>query len=171
MVHKKDKPTGTEIEAEELQYVDDIVIDDELEEDETSFERETMDYDFNVEKDYNTEEIIMPAKQLNDSISFDSIKLLFPLTEAEYVGFKVDRSYFFRSNNPEKPTTKNEDMLHLVAVEKRVSTMELSKKEEDYADKSMAYEYAKIKYPNAKPFFDYCGNLSMCNDIIIEYIL
>lgn len=161
MVHKKDKPTGTEIEAEELQYVDDIVIDDELEEDETSFERETMDYDFNVEKDYNTEEIIMPAKQLNDSISFDSIKLLFPLTEAEYVGFKVDRSYFFRSNNPEKPTTKNEDMLHLVAVEKRVSTMELSKKEEDYADKSMAYEYAKTKYPNAKPFFDYCQRLGV----------
>ena len=161
MVHKKDKPTGTEIEAEELQYVDDIVIDDELEEDETSFERETMDYDFNVEKDYNTEEIIMPAKQLNDSISFDSIKLLFPLTEAEYVGFKVDRSYFFRSNNPEKPTTKNEDMLHLVAVEKRVSTMELSKKEEDYADKSMAYEYAKTKYPNAKPFFDFCQRLGI----------
>lgn len=161
MVHKKDKPTGTEIEAEELQYVDDIVIDDELEEDETSFERETMDYDFNVEKDYNTEEIIMPAKQLNDSISFDSIKLLFPLTEAEYVGFEVDRSHFFRSNNPEKPTTQQEDMLHLVAVEKRVSTMELSKKEEDYADKSMAYEYAKIKYPNAKPFFDYCQRLGV----------
>lgn len=161
MVNKKHKPTEVEIEAKELQYVDDITLEDELEELETSFDRETLDYDFDTEKDYNAEEVIMPAKQLNDSISFDSIKLLLPLTEAEYVGFEVDRSYFFRSNNPEKPTTKQEDMLHLVAVEKRVSTMKLSKREEDYADKSMAYEYAKMKYPNAKPFFNYCQRLGV----------
>ena len=162
---KQNKLTKAEIERlrQEDEFIKNLSLEDDeqSEEPETSFERETMDYDFEVEKDYNIKEIIMPAKQLNDSISFDSIKLLFPLTEAEYVGFEVDRSYFFRSNNPEKPTTQQEDMLHLVAVEKRVSTMELSKKEEDYADKSMAYEYAKMKYPNAKPFFDYCQRLGV----------
>ena len=162
---KQNKLTKAEIERirQEDEFIKNLSLEDDeqSEEPETSFERETMDYDFEVEKDYNIKEIIMPAKQLNDSISFDSIKILFPLAEAEYVGFEVDRSHFFRSNNPEKPTTQQEDMLHLVAVEKRVSTMELSKKEEDYADKSMAYEYAKIKYPNAKPFFDYCQRLGV----------
>ena len=162
---KQNKLTKAEIERirQEDEFIKNLSLEDDeqSEEPETSFERETMDYDFEVEKDYKIKEIIMPAKQLNNSISFDSIKILFPLAEAEYVGFEVDRSHFFRSNNPEKPTTKNEDMLHLVAVEKRVSTMELSKKEEDYADKSMAYEYAKTKYPNAKPFFDYCQRLGV----------
>lgn len=162
MVHKKDKPTGTEIEAEELQYVDDIVIDDELEEDETSFERETMDYDFDVEDDYNTDKVIMSATQLNDCISFDSIKLLLPLTEAEYVGFEVKRMRFFRTQTPQIPTSKNEDMLHLLGTaEKQVGTMVLSEREEKYADKSMIYEYAKMKYPNAKPFFDFCQKLGI----------
>lgn len=162
---KQNKLTKAEIERirQEDEFIKNLSLEDDeqSEEPETSFERETMDYDFEVEKDYKIKEIIMPAKQLNNSISFDSIKILFPLAEAEYVGFEVDRSHFFRSNNPEKPTTQQEDMLHLVAVEKRVSTMELSKKEEDYADKSMAYEYAKMKYPNAKPFFDFCQRLGI----------
>lgn len=165
MAHKKNhKLTEAEIEAL-LQEDDfsDITLDDELEEEqETSFDRETYDYDFDVEDDYNTDEVIMPATQLNDCISFDSIKLLLPLTEAEYVGFEVERNRFFRSQSPQIPTTKNEDMLTLLGTaEKQVGTMVLSKREENYADKSMIYEYAKMKYPNAKPFFDFCQRLGI----------
>lgn len=151
-----------------LSLEDDDNLDDELEL-ETSFDRETFDYDYDVETNYSLEEEIKPVRQLNNCISFDAIKLLLPLTEAEYVGFKVERSRFFRSIYPNKPTKENEDMLHLVGTtDNPVRTMELTKEEENYVDKSMEYEYAKIKYPNAKPFFDYChrlgvGHMYFCN--------
>lgn len=136
--------------------------DESTEEHETSFDRETYDYDYVVENDYNPDEEIMPATQLNDGISFDSIKLRLPLTEAEYVGFEVEREYFFRSPIPERPTSEKEDRLHLLGVaEKQVTTMKLTTGEENFNDKSMAFEYAKTKYPNAKPFFDYCKRLGV----------
>lgn len=162
--HKNHKLTEAEIEA--LLLEDDSnndTLEDELDDElETSFDRETQDFDFDVEDNYNKDEVIRPAIQLNDCISFDSIKLLLPLKEAEYVGFEVERGCFFRTQSPQIPTTKNEDMLHLLGIaEKQVGTMVLSEREENYADKSMAYEYAKIKYPNAKPFFDYCQRLGI----------
>lgn len=137
--------------------------DDELiAEQENSFDRETYDYDFDVEDNYSKDEVIMSATQLNDCISFDSIKLLLPLTEAEYVEFEVERKCFFRTQSPQIPTSKNEDMLHLLRVaEKQIETMVLSESEENYSDKSMMYEYAKMKYPNAKPFFNFCQRLGV----------
>lgn len=166
MTKMKRKQKQTKAENEALLQEDDcsdITLYDELEEvKETSFDRETYDYDFDVEDDYSKDEVIIPATQLNDCISFDSIKLLLPLTEAEYVEFEVERNYFFRSQTPERPTTKNEDMLHLLGVaEKQVGTMVLSEREENYTDKSMEFEYAKMKYPNAKPFFDFCRRLGV----------
>ena len=67
MAHKKNHKL-TEAEIEVLLQEDDcndITLDDELEEEqETSFDRETYDYDFDVEDDYNTDKVIMPATQL-----------------------------------------------------------------------------------------------------------
>lgn len=77
MKNSRDKNKLTEEEIEVLlqkEDFSDITLDDELEEEQdTSFDRETYDYDFNVEADYNAKEVIMPARQLNDCISFDSI--------------------------------------------------------------------------------------------------
>lgn len=160
---KKNKLTEAEIEA--MLQEDDISdiklfdegLDDEIEEDETSFDRETYDYDYEVENDYSIDEKVQPATQLNDCISFDSIKLILPLIEAEYVDFDIRRDIFFRCSQPEKPTTEKENKANLLyQTENPVSTIELTEEEEAYSNKSMIYEYAKVKYPNAKPFFDYC---------------
>ena len=145
-------------------YVDDITLNDEtedLEEIETSFDRETQDFDYDVETDYSEDEEIRKAKQLKDCLSFDSIKLLLPLKYAEEVEFDLERNRFFRSLTPERPPKKKEDMLHLIGLdaENPVRTMELTTKEKNYTDKSMEYEYAKMKYPNAKPFYDYVRRL------------
>lgn len=162
---KKHKLTAAKIKAqrEEDELITNLFLDDEPEDEmKTSFSRETQDYDFEREVDYSIKEVVKPVKQLNNCISFDSIKLIFPLTEAEYVGFNVERSRFFRSTTPEKPTSHKEDMLNLLGTaENQVSTMELSDREKNYSDKSMEFEYAKIKYPNAKPFFDYCKRLGV----------
>ncbi len=160
----------TEAEIEAMLQEDDISdiklfdegLDDEIEELETSFDRETYDYDYEVEDDYSIDEEVQPATQLNDCISFDAIKLILPLTEAEYVEFDVRRDCFFRNPHPETPTTGKEDIKTLVEqAENPVRTMELTDKEEAYSDKSMEFEYAKVKYPNAKPFFDYCTRLGV----------
>ena len=163
---KQNKLTKSEIERlrQENDFVKKLSLEDDeqSEELETSFDRETEDYDFDVEDYYNSDEVIEPAEQLNDNISFDSIKLLLPLTEAEYTGFTVERSKFFRCAYPDKATKQDEDMLHLLGVaENPARTMELTEAEESYSDKSMEYEYAKVKYPNAKPFFDYCARLGV----------
>lgn len=151
----------TEAELEALMAEDDLsdltLDDDKQEEQETSFNRETFENNYDVEDDYNINEVTGHAIQLNNSISFDSIKLMLPLTEAEFVEFDVRRDAFFRCSHPEKPTTVKEDRANLIyQAENPVRTIELTKEEEDYADKSMIYEYAKKKYPNSKPFFDYC---------------
>ncbi len=159
--HKLLSKTSSRIDED---FVDDITLenDEALEEPETSFDRETEDYDFDVEDYYNSDDVIEHTEQLNDSISFDSIKLLLPLTQAEYVGFTVERSKFFRSPYPDKATKQDEDMLHLLGTaENPVRTMELTEAEENYSDKSMEYEYTRVKYPNAKPFFDYCARLGV----------
>ena len=78
----------TEAEIEAMLQEDDISdiklfdegLDDEIEELETSFDRETYDYDYEVEDDYSIDEEVQPATQLNDCISFDAIKLILPLT-------------------------------------------------------------------------------------------
>lgn len=162
---KTHKLTAAEIEAlrQDEEFIANLTLDDESEnEPETSFDREIYDYDYEREDDCSNDETIKPVKQLNDSVSFDSIKLLLPLTEAEYVGFNVERGRFFRSTTPEKHTKEKENMLNLIWVaEKKVATMELSQREENYSDKSMEFEYAKVKYPNAKPFFDYCRRLGV----------
>ena len=163
---KQNKLTKAEIERirQEDEFIKNLSLEDDeqSEEPKTSFDRETEDYDFDVEDYYNSDEVIEAAEQLNDNISFDSIKLLLPLTEAEYTGFTVDRSKFFRSAYPDKATKQDEDMLHLQGVaENPIRTMELTEAEENYSDKSMEYEYARMKYPNAKPFFDYCQRLGV----------
>ncbi|MCM1265960.1 MAG: hypothetical protein NC200_07150 [Candidatus Gastranaerophilales bacterium] len=162
---KTHKLTAAEIEElrQDEEFIANLTLDDEPKNEfETSFDREIYDYDYEREDDYSNDEIIKSVKQLNNSISFDSIKLLLPLVEAEYVGFNVERDCFFRSTTPEKPTKEKEDMLNLVGVaKKKIATMKLSKREEDYSDKSMEFEYAKTKYPNAKPFFDYCCRLGV----------
>lgn len=139
---------------EEIDY---ISLDDEDEEsNDNSFKRESYDYDFDKDQGYSKDEELKASTQLNDIISFDSIKLLLPLTLAEKVGFEVERDKFFRCSNSERPATQLENMNNLVgAAEKPVQTMVLNTREETYADKSMEYEYAKTKYPNAKPFFDF----------------
>lgn len=112
MAKMKRKQKQTKVEIEKLRQKNEFIAnlsleDDELrEEQENSFDREIYDYDFDVEDNYSKDEVIMSATQLNDCISFDSIKLLLPLTEAEYVEFEVERKCFFRTQSPQIPTLK-----------------------------------------------------------------
>lgn len=164
MVKKQRNMCDELLNQQEEEFIANLSLeDDELrEEQENSFCKETYDYDYDVETDYDPEKENISATQLNDCISFDSIKLRLPLIEAEYVGFEVERGCFFRSSVPERPTAEKEDMLHLLGTtDNQVPTMKLGKKEKRFDDKSMAFEYAKTKYPNAKPFYDYCRRLGI----------
>lgn len=82
--------------------------------------------------------------------------MIFPLTEAEEAEFNVCRNFFFRSSKPQIPATQTEYRnTLLVQADNPVKTMELAIEEQGYADKSMAFVYAKKKYPNSKLFYDY----------------
>ena len=117
---------------------------------------EVQDYDFEQEPRMDLSNLVVPqVKQIPEILSFDYLKLLFPLTRADEAKLTFNRKAFMRTLCPKIPATHNETYDQLVKYAEGIPTMtmELNPKEEAFTDLSMEYEYAKVHYPNAKPFY------------------
>ena len=118
--------------------------------------KEVQDYDFAQEPRTDLSKLIVPhVEQIPEMLSFDYLKLVFPLTKADVAKLTFNRKAFMRSNSPQIPATHNETYERLVKYAEGIPTMtmELTEKEEAFTDLSMEYEYARMHYPNAKPFY------------------
>lgn len=119
--------------------------------------KEVQDYDFAQEPRTDLSKITVPqAVQLQEMLSFDYLKLRFPLICAEDAEIKFNRKAFMRSSIPQSQATQNETFEQLVenAAGVTTQTMELMPEEEAFSDKRMTFEYAKKKYPDVKPFYE-----------------
>lgn len=141
-----------EYDIEDLEDLDDIVAYDNS--------RETYDYNYTRED----EDRVIPelhldsVQQQSDFIGYDYIKLCLPLIYANEVGFTVAREKFFRTSKPHIPATKDETILCLYSEEKSYTRMLLTQREQDVLNantyESQPYREARLRFPNAKPFFD-----------------
>ncbi|MBR6098632.1 hypothetical protein IKP85_02685 [bacterium] len=119
-------------------------------------------YDFNFEREDLDKKIpevnIDSVRQQSSVISFDFIKLLFPLTYSREARFSVNRHCFFRTNKPRIPARSDESILVMYAEEKHYQKMILTDNErrklktEEYENDSL--KRAKLIFPNAKPFYN-----------------
>ena len=122
--------------------------------------KETSDFNFQRED----KDRIIPdlgrnrIEQHTDKISFDYLKLKFPLIYADEANFNVNYYSFFRSGTPHIPALHHETMAMLYSESHPYRQMTLTEDEQKILDlgtyEDQIYRRAKLRFPNAKPFFD-----------------
>ena len=122
--------------------------------------KETSDFNFQREdKDRIIPELgLHLTEQQTDTISYDYLKLKFPLIYANEANFNVNSNLFFRSGTPHIPAQRHETMAMLYSESHPYRQMTPTEDEQELLNSGMyedqIYRRAKLKFPNAKPFFD-----------------
>lgn len=121
-------------------------------------------------KDYNFERETPPPQipeirnnivsQQKRNISFDYLKLRLPGIYADETQLEVETDLFFRSSKPEIPATRLETSVRLYNEENPARQMTLSEEEEKRLNflENQEFRKAKLRFPNAKPFYDTKNN-------------
>ena len=122
--------------------------------------KETSDFNFQREdKDRIIPELgLHLTEQQTDTISYDYLKLKFPLIHANEANFNVNSHLFFRSGTPHIPTQRHETMAMLYSESYPYRQMTPTEEEQELLNsgtyEDQIYRRAKLRFPNAKPFFD-----------------
>ncbi len=123
--------------------------------------RETQNYNYYREDENRAipELHIDSVQQQSPVIGYDFIKLCLPLIHADEVGFTVTRGNFFRTSHPNIPAKEDERITRALFGENRNYRQMLLTEDEQQKLNSNTYENqpfreAKLRFPNAKPFFD-----------------
>lgn len=121
-------------------------------------------------KDYNFERETPPPQipeirsnivsQQKRNISFDYLKLRLPGIYADETQLEVETDSFFRSSKPEIPAKRYETSVQIFNEKNPARQMTLSEEEEKHLNflENQEFRKAKLKFPNAKPFYDTKNN-------------